>query len=174
MIVLLILSSCSNQKTNNIAKIKSPQHKVHNLTKKKLSNATYFQFTGESRSLTIGPNDQAEDGSTLYLLHDQMAFGDLRGDGEDYAVVFLAENGGGSGVFISLNAIVDSNGSPYHLASFSLGDRIGIDTVFIQDRIIHVNAMIQSGNHGAFPDSSASWQFILENNDLKEITGAKF
>jgi hypothetical protein len=172
---LLFLLSCTKQK-------------VANLTKDKLENATYFEFTNLGSlgaiKLTSGhfKSEQQDtidsvvirNESSLDLLDDQIAFGDLRGDGREYAAVFLAEGGRGTGLFISINAIVDSNGTPYHITSCYLGDRITIDTVFISDRIIYVDAVIQSGNHGAFPDSSVSWQFKLDNNVLKEITGARF
>ena len=105
----------------------------------------------------------------------QIAIGDLQGDGREYAAVFLAEWVGGTGIFTSLNVVVDSGGSPYHLAGIDLGDHIGIDSVLIHDRIIYVNALVHRyGQELEPPDSSTTWWFKLENHTLKETSGAKF
>ena len=50
-------------------------------------------------------------------LASQMAFGDLNGDGAGDAAVLLAENYGGSGVFVSVVAMLNQNGQPVQAAS---------------------------------------------------------
>lgn len=68
----------------------------------------------------------------------EYAFGDLNGDGRLDAIICLAEWGGGSGNFISVNAVIDSNGHPIHTAKFYIGDRTQIDTVYFDSGLVKV------------------------------------
>ena len=52
---------------------------------------------------------------------DLVAFGDLDGDGIWDAAVVLEANGGGSGTFRSLEAVVNEDGAPVHVASRPAG-----------------------------------------------------
>ncbi len=56
-------------------------------------------------------------------LLDQMAFGDLNGDGVGDAVALIAENYGGTGVFVSLLAFVNEDGAPVQKAALGIDDR---------------------------------------------------
>ncbi|UCC76247.1 MAG: hypothetical protein JSW37_12135, partial [Anaerolineales bacterium] len=62
----------------------------------------------------------------IVVYPDMYAFGDLNGDGVDDAAVVLATSAGGSGTFISLEAVVNEQGTPKHVASAQLGDRARI------------------------------------------------
>ena len=63
------------------------------------------------------------------LVPDVAATGDLTGDGNDEAVVLLAHNAGGSGVFMYLAVMSDPAGSPQNIATFALGDRVRVTAV---------------------------------------------
>jgi hypothetical protein len=65
-------------------------------------------------------------------------FGDLNGDGRLDAIICLAEWGGGSGIFRSVNAVIDSNGHPIHTAKFYVGDQTQIDTVYFDSGLVKV------------------------------------
>jgi hypothetical protein len=66
------------------------------------------------------------------------AFGDLNGDGADDAAAILASSGGGSGTFISLEALINQQGVAQHAATAPLGDRTQVQRVYILDGRIAV------------------------------------
>jgi hypothetical protein len=74
----------------------------------------------------------------------EVAFGDLNGDGVDDAAVLLTENGGGTGVFVSLIAVLNENGSPMQAATTFIDDRPKIDSLTISDGHIILGAIIHS------------------------------
>jgi hypothetical protein len=82
-------------------------------------------------------------------LDQQVVFGDLNGDGADDAAVILAENYGGSGVFVSVAAVVNENGQPRHAASFGIGDRPSIQAIRIQEGGIFLDAVVQGADDPA-------------------------
>ena len=65
------------------------------------------------------------------LVPGVMATGDLVGDASDEAVVALAHNAGGSGVFMYLAVMRDDRGDPDNIATISLGDRARITALAI-------------------------------------------
>ena len=67
------------------------------------------------------------------LVPDTMATGDLTGDQIDEAVVALAQNSGGSGVFLYLAVVMDARGGPANIATVRLGDRIRITELEIAE-----------------------------------------
>lgn len=67
------------------------------------------------------------------LVREVMATGDLTRDGNDEAVVLLAHDPGGSGVFMHLAVVSDPDGSPRNIATFSLGDRVRVMALDIVD-----------------------------------------
>ena len=71
-----------------------------------------------------------------------IAFGDLNGDGLPDAAVFLAENGGGTGVFVSLVVVINQAGQPVQAGSVFIDDRPIIAGVEIVDGKIGVTATI--------------------------------
>ena len=89
-----------------------------------------------------------------YLLVEmlpQMAVGDLNGDGQTDAAVLLAENGGGSGVFVSLVPFISTGSGFTEAQAVLIDDRPRINALTIQDGKISLDALI----HGA-DDSMAS------------------
>ena len=72
----------------------------------------------------------------------QVAFGDLNGDGMEDAAVLLSENGGGTGVFVSLIAVLNENGAPMEAATAFIDDRPLINSLTISDGKIILLATI--------------------------------
>ena len=99
------------------------------LTEDALRNATYqheFPKDGHAQ-LQDGKYEEAIEGSASKIhiaMLDLVAFGDLNGDGIWDAVVVLEANGGGSGTFRTLEAVINEEGAPVHVASALLGDRV--------------------------------------------------
>lgn len=125
-----------------------PTPTVAPLTLDALKNAEYQSEYPASRKakLTDGtykekvtPNSPTE----LVIKLDQVAVGDLNGDGAPDAAVVLIAQPGGSGTFYDLAAVLNQNGTPKHVASALLGDRIKINSITVQAGEIVVDMVIQ-------------------------------
>jgi heat shock protein HslJ len=66
-----------------------------------------------------------------------IAYGEL--NGQPVAAVVLVTNPGGSGNFYDLAVMVDVNGSPVNIASISLGDRVQINGIAIENNAVVVD-----------------------------------
>jgi hypothetical protein len=80
------------------------------------------------------------------VLQPQMVFGDLNADGIDDAAVLLAEDAGGSGVFVSLVVITSNNGAFNQSNGVLIDDRPILQTLQIVDEKVVVNALIHGVN----------------------------
>ncbi len=123
------------------------------LTADQLKNAQYqlvFQNSHKTIQLTNGVyqngSDPASPDYADVTLVQQMAFGDLNGDGIGDAVVLLAENYGGTGVFVSVVAMINQNGKPVQAAAEMLDDRPMINSISIKDGQIFLDATIHGPN----------------------------
>ena len=147
------------------------------LTDAALRNATYrseFPKAGQAQ-LQDGTYEEKIDpdsASTIYLaLSEQIAFGDLDGDGVDDAVAVLAASGGGSGTFYSLAAVVNRGGAPLHAASAALGDRIQLEALAIADGVITVR-MVAHGPEDAMccPTQKVVRRYQLIGDELRLLS----
>jgi len=104
-----------------------------------LGNATYLDVLQQPVTLVDGRYEGepfvpgAATRPVVTLVPDVMATGDLTGDGKAEAVVVLAHDRGGSGVFMHLAAVSDPGGSPRNIATFGLGDRVRVMAVEVVD-----------------------------------------
>ncbi len=87
---------------------------------------------------TSGSDATAPGFAQVKMVNEPMAFGDLNGDGKADAAVLLAENYGGTGVFVSLLAIVNAGGQPVQAGGIMIDDRPKINLITIQDHLILV------------------------------------
>jgi len=106
------------------------------LSMEALKNATYPSQLEEGSTITLTngryegePFVEGGASRPVVILVEPVAFGDLDGDGVEDAAVILAANAGGSGTFISLEAVRNEGGEPVHLASYLLGDRAQIESL---------------------------------------------
>jgi uncharacterized membrane protein len=96
-----------------------------------------------------------------------MATGDLTGDGIDEAVVVLAHNSGGSGVFMHLAIVQDHGGNLENVATFNLGDRVKVIAVDIDDGTIVVDLVEHSPNDPmCCPTNNTHRKWLLQGNEL--------
>ncbi len=123
------------------------------LTEDALRNATYqheFPKDGQAQ-LQDGTYEEAIEGSASKIhiaMMDLVAFGDLNGDGIWDAAVVLEANGGGSGTFRSLEAVINEDGAPVHVASALLGDRVKLEEIIIADQYIKVQMVTHGEGDG--------------------------
>ena len=102
---------------------------------------------------------------------DMYAFGDLDGDGVEDAAVVLATSGGGSGTFISLEAVINDEGTPHHVATAFLGDRVEINSVAIESGEITVD-MVTHGPDDPLccPTLEVTQEYELQGDTLVELS----
>mgnify|MGYP000847469560 CR=1 FL=1 len=100
----------------------------------------FFQKTVQLSNGKLALTD--ETGMYSVEMLPEIAIGDLNDDQVDDAALLLAENGGGTGVFVSL-VVVASNGDEYEqVGSFAIDDRPIIQSLAIQDGEILLKAII--------------------------------
>ncbi len=123
------------------------------LTEEQLKNASYqlvFQDAHGVVKLTDGVyqngTDPASPDYADVALAQPVAFGDLNGDGAGDAAVLLAENYGGTGVFISVVAMLNQNGQPVQAAAEMIDDRPVLNSITIENGQIFLDAMIHGPN----------------------------
>lgn len=91
-----------------------------------------------------GGDPTAADYADVSLLPQPIAFGDLNGDGLGDAAILLAENYGGSGVFVSVLAVLNSDGQPVQAGAYMVDDRPMITSL----RIDKANILLTGDIHG--------------------------
>ncbi|NOY65717.1 MAG: hypothetical protein GXO97_10050 [Nitrospirae bacterium] len=98
------------------------------------------------------------------------ALGDLNKDGLSDAAVVLSWNGGGSGIFYYLSAVVNDKGKPVNVDTLLLGDRVRIKTIRISSGIIEIKLL----THGPFDPMCCPKKKVLYRYRLiKTIQGYK-
>lgn len=124
-----------------------------------LKNGRYIKEYPDSASmLNIG------------IFDDKVALGDLNNDRKEDAAVILDSSGGGSGHFYELAVVVNQNGSPHHLTSKKLGDRIIINSITIQSGVITINMIVHGPNDGlCCPSLKKVVRYKLSDNQLIEV-----
>jgi hypothetical protein len=142
------------------------------LSEARLKNLTYHAPQFDQTVALKDGNYQGGEGAT-YLsvsLYAQTAFGDLNGDGADDAAVLLAENGGGSGVFVSLVAVLNRVGQPVQSGAVYIDDRPVITGLDIQDGSIALKAVIhQMDDPMVSPSLPVTQTYRLEGDVLRLI-----
>ena len=116
----------------------TPAH-AQTLTDDALRNASYLFPTTTDWwvRLTDGEYSETDEhGSTLRLWLENIARGDLDGDGAEEAVVVLVWNGGGSGTFLSLAVVENWNGAPMHRGTVRLPERSEVQSLEVDGRRI--------------------------------------
>lgn len=145
-----------------------------------LQNAEYPSqwATGGAAILTEGAFSEAPAGSAdselvITLVDDLVVYGDLDGDGVEDAVVVLAANAGGTGIFYDLVAVLNADGQPNPVASVFLGDRVDINQIAIDRGEITVDLLTQGPRDGmCCPTLPLTLNYILQDGDLVSSTSA--
>ena len=115
------------------------------LTLDMLKNATYHTpFYNRTVTLVNGSYTEGSGSSAFTVQMETVyAFGDLNGDSKSDAAVLLTENGGGSGVFVSLVAVVNQSGAPHQVGAAELGDRVQVKSADISSGVVHLDMLVQ-------------------------------
>jgi hypothetical protein len=121
------------------------------LTTELLKNSTYLPPSGYGDPIELVDGlyqDQSDPNMplTVRLLEETIAYGDVDGDGIEDAVVPLATNTGGSGVFMDIVLMSGESGTAAQIASAYLGDRVIINEITAQLELVTVNMVIAGPN----------------------------
>jgi len=152
---------------------------VARLTPQMLQNTAYpSEFTASGMApLTDGQyEEEVAPGSASKIgvqMLDTVAFGDLDGDSFADAAVILVTNGGGSGSFYEVFAVLDRQGAPAPVASAMLGDRIQVNSLMVQPGAIVVDMLTQGpGDSMAGPPTQAETRTYEIKVSLELASGA--
>jgi hypothetical protein len=147
------------------------------LTMELLRNAEYqseWPANGKAKLTDGSYREKYIPGSATELvirLSDHHAIGDLNGDGAKDAAVVLVSDPGGSGTFYDLAVLVSQNGSPKHVATEALGDRIVVKSLAIQSGEIAVTLLTRKPDEpmSAEPKVEVTKKLKLRDNKLVQL-----
>lgn len=100
--------------------------------------STLFKFTDGT---SIRGDSTSPDYADLRML-DFFPFGDLNEDGAQDAAVVIAANYGGTGVFVSIHAVLNENGQPRQAASIAIDDRPQVNKLEVRNGEIFLDAVV--------------------------------
>ncbi len=151
LLIVIVLASCNFPTPASTTVSSTPttdMRQIAPLTLEQLKNYSYL--APQYNRVAPLKNGTYETGSGADIfsayLQPEVAFGDLNGDGVEDAAVLLAENGGGTGVFVSLIAVLNENGSPMQAATAFIDDRPLINSLTISDGKINLDVTIHGPN----------------------------
>jgi len=99
---------------------------------------------------------------TVRLL-DKLATGELNGEAGEESAVLLAENSGGSGVFVYLALVSMRGGKTVNLDTVLLGDRVQVRQISIVDSRIRLDLLERDPGNATEPAgraASQTWRFL--------------
>ncbi len=128
---------------------------------------TYQQTVTLVNGVYDNPGDSSGQGRLYVAIQPNYALGDLDGDGLDDLAVLLAENGGGSGTFVSLVVFLNRGGLPVQTAFTLIDDRPAIRAVSIVEGQIQLDALIHAfDDPGCCPTFDVTQTYRLFENRL--------
>ena len=138
------------------------------------SNAT-FQFSDAAVTLSSGKNERPVAPGSAFMeetiLLENMAYGDLNGDGKNDTALLLARFGAGSGTFVYAAAFISGPVGHRGTNAVFVGDRISPQDISISNGTITVEYLDRSPDEPmtAEPTIESSKSFSLQNDTLVEL-----
>jgi hypothetical protein len=193
VVVLLLMTGCvgTNSTTAEAtspvsltAEIKPSQtSRIPDLSQDTLKNADYSTPALEeflpikARDKTIKLVDgqyhyiyESGAATELVIKFQQYAVGDLDSDGQNDSAVILFVSPGGSGIFYFLTAVLNNAGQPRVTSATSLGDRVVIEKLAVQDGIIIVDLVTQGPEDAmCCPTMKVEQHYHLQNGGLVQM-----
>jgi basic membrane protein A len=143
-----------------------------NLNLAALRRATYQVGITAEITATLTNGEYLDPANRVIVsLGDLVAYGDLTGNGQDEAIVFLVTEYGGTGRFYDLVVMTDQNAAPTQLAATPLGDRVQLRSISVKQGLLVVN-MVEAGPDDAAccPTQEVVKVFGLEGDQLQELS----
>ncbi len=120
------------------------------LTASTLANATYLNEYTPDGQVTLAEGEFINQEARIFVTWPEyLAYTDLDGDGVDDAALVHVTNGGGTGNFYQLAAVLNAAEQPNNVAVALLGDRVQIQQFFAIDGTITVQMLTQGPGDGA-------------------------
>ncbi|GAB4418438.1 MAG: hypothetical protein Kow002_05370 [Anaerolineales bacterium] len=187
LVLLLALTACSFRGTDPLQTGTEPASVIEttpspqpgsptlppgaDITLEQLRNAEYqLGLLDQIRTvqLTDGVFQEGAEADFIAVrMQEILAVGDLDGDGSNEAVVPVAENYGGSGVFVFLAVYTFENNQPIFLTSVAIDDRPIIEALSIENREIYLAATIHAFNDAmCCPTLATMRHYRLTNTGL--------
>jgi len=145
-------------------------------TTEELRNTTYHAVLDEPVTLQDGVYEgppytgMSASRPTVTLLEAPMVTGDITGNRVDDAVVMLATNMGGSGVFFHLAVVRNHGGATQHIGMIPLGDRVKVTSLEVVDGTIVANLVEHGpGDPMCCPTLVVYREWELQDGQLKEL-----
>ncbi len=145
---------------------------VGNLNLAALRRATYQVGITAEITATLTNGEYLDPANMVIVsLGDLVAYGDLTGDGQDEAIVFLVTEYGGTGRFYDLVVMTDQNAAPTQLAATPLGDRVQLRSISVKQGLLVVN-MVEAGPNDAAccPTQEVVKVFGLQDDQLVQLS----
>lgn len=128
----------------------------------------YFKYLAGKSGNQVPTDDNSD--YYIEIQRNNVALGDLNGDGIADAVVFMGERYGGTGYFVSLSVFTGEKGEPHFVDSKELGDRVIVQSAKIENGIIIVELLTHdSGEPLCCANTKKTIRYKLVNNQLLEI-----
>jgi hypothetical protein len=115
------------------------------LTLDMLRNGTYYLPNYKHTVKLVNGAYSEGSGTDQYSvqMQDAIVFGDLNDDGVADAAILLVENGGGTGEFESVVAVLNTNGAPTQAGQSLLGDRVQVRSMTINSGLLDLDMLVQ-------------------------------
>lgn len=154
----------------------SPSPSTGAPTLEQLKNTTYHAVLDNPVTLHDGGyqgppyTDTSASRPTVTLVESPTASGDVTGNEVDEAVVLLATNMGGSGVFFHLAVVRNHGGAPEHIGMIPLGDRVKVESLDVVDGTIVANLTEHGpGDPMCCPTRAVHREWELQDGELTEL-----
>ena len=122
------------------------------------------------RSIKFVDGQARWDTDTYAIDKKSIVYGNLDGVAEPAAVLVMDYSGGGSGIFRSLIAVWNANGTLMNSEEKDLGDRIVVNSIAISDRVVTVDMLTQGPNDGmCCPTKRKTLRLALQGNQLVDV-----
>jgi hypothetical protein len=136
-----------------------------------IENLTYVLGKGQYlRSIKFVDGQARLDTETYAIDKKSIVYGNLKENAEPAAVLVMDYSGGGSGIFRSLIAVWNANGTLMNSEEKDLGDRIVVNSIAINDGIVTVDMLTQGPKDGmCCPTQRKIVRLALQGNQLVDV-----
>lgn len=103
-------------------------------------------------------------------IQEPIFYGDVNLDGQQDALVVLNTQNGGVGHAIELAVMINQNGGADNAATISLGDRVVVESIHVENGLIMLTMLVQGPNDGGCcPSQRETWTLALVRNELHRL-----
>jgi hypothetical protein len=145
--------------------------KTGEITPAEIANMTYILGSGQyARSVRFVDGRARVDTDSYGIDKNSIVYGSLNGIEYPVALVTMGYGGDGSGLFVSLVAVWNANGTLMNSEEKDLGDRVVVNSVAISDGLVTVDMLTQGPNDGmCCPTQRKILRLALRGNQFVDL-----